>query len=305
MRILLRFGKKVAHSQVDMSKGSIVDFQVRVEPSKKMVEFINSLEELEELSENVMKIYNSQASKKNKKPFTNEIKIDSLNKTDLEYLKDFKVNEKDLQEVLKSLEIHYDDDEEDEKEEKKKPHTLTLTDLKFLNKILLEKRKTSEDIPYLHELLENSKIFLPKNEVIPRNPELEARCQKLREEQQNREYRNMTKDVDSVRRHLPEDTIAYQLKSMNSQMIAVAQFIFSVAAGFAFGFLGVELIVGGLEFGFRLLLGIICALTIALAEIYFLAKKLNEIEDTVEFEKVYAPKPKPGSSEKPAKAHED
>lgn len=62
-------------------------------------------------------------------------------------------------------------------------------------------------------------------------------------------------------------------------MIAVLQFIFSVLAGFAFGFIGVELIIGNLDFGFRLLLGVICALVIALAEIYFLAKKLNEDYD--------------------------
>ena len=62
-------------------------------------------------------------------------------------------------------------------------------------------------------------------------------------------------------------------------MIGVVQLIFSVAAGFAFGFIGVELIVGNLDFGFRLLLGIICALIIALAEIYFLAKQLNENYD--------------------------
>lgn len=69
---------------------------------------------------------------------------------------------------------------------------------------------------------------------------------------------------------------------MNRQLLAVAQFIFSVAAGFAFGFIGVELLVGNLDFGFRLLLGIICALIIALAEIYFLAKKLNEEIDEAE-----------------------
>lgn len=63
---------------------------------------------------------------------------------------------------------------------------------------------------------------------------------------------------------------------MNRQLIAVAQFVFSVITGFVFGFIGIELIVGNLDFGFRLLLGIICALVIALAEIYFLAKKLNE-----------------------------
>lgn len=70
-------------------------------------------------------------------------------------------------------------------------------------------------------------------------------------------------------------------------MIAVLQFIFSVLAGFMFGFIGIELILGNLDFGFRLLLGIICALIIALAEIYFLAKKLNEDLDVAEEKEVY------------------
>lgn len=69
------------------------------------------------------------------------------------------------------------------------------------------------------------------------------------------------------------------VKQINRHLIAVLQFVFSVAAGFAFGFIGVELMIGGLDFGFRLLLGIICSLVIALAEIYFLAKKLNEDYD--------------------------
>lgn len=72
------------------------------------------------------------------------------------------------------------------------------------------------------------------------------------------------------------------VKQINRQLIAVLQFIFSVAAGFAFGFIGIELLVGNLDFGFRLLLGIICSLIIALAEIYFLAKKLNEEMDEAE-----------------------
>lgn len=72
------------------------------------------------------------------------------------------------------------------------------------------------------------------------------------------------------------------MKLINRQLIAVAQFIFSVIAGFMFGFLGLQLIYGNLDFGFRLLLGIICALVIALAEIYFLAKKLSEEDVPVE-----------------------
>lgn len=68
----------------------------------------------------------------------------------------------------------------------------------------------------------------------------------------------------------------FSVKQINRQLIAIGQFILSIFAGFLFGFRGVEWMVGNIEFGFRLLLGVMCALVIALAEIYFLAKKLNE-----------------------------
>lgn len=68
----------------------------------------------------------------------------------------------------------------------------------------------------------------------------------------------------------------FSVKQMNRQLIAIGQFIISIFAGFLFGFRGVEWMVGNIDFGFRLLLGVMCALVIALAEIYFLAKKLNE-----------------------------
>lgn len=65
------------------------------------------------------------------------------------------------------------------------------------------------------------------------------------------------------------------VKQINRQLIAVLQFIFSVAAGFAFGFIGIELLVGNLDFGFRLLLGIICSLVIALAGILLFFLRLS------------------------------
>jgi len=131
----------------------------------------------------------------------------------------------------------------------------------------------------LHEMLSDCEINLPEPTEPPRNPALEARIRKLKAEQEEREYRSMTKNVDNLRYKLPEDTISFQLKQINRQLIAVLQFIFSVAAGFAFGFVGIELILGNLDFGFRLLLGVMCALIIALAEIYFLAKKLAEDDE--------------------------
>lgn len=155
---------------------------------------------------------------------------------------------------------------------------LGLKDIKWLEQYLRQRRDDSRftDKVYLHELLEGIDVQLPKPNVTPRNPELEARIKKLTAQQEARAYEAMTKSVDSTRRRLPDDTIASQIKQINRQLVAVAQFVFSVLAGFAFGFIGIELLVGNLDFGFRLLLGIICALVIALAEIYFLAIKLNE-----------------------------
>ncbi|XP_014252578.1 transmembrane protein 199 [Cimex lectularius] len=148
--------------------------------------------------------------------------------------------------------------------------------------------KTKHETGKFHELITGSEILLPKPAEIPRNPELEARVKRLRAEQDERDYKKMTKNVDNVRVRHPEDSIKYQVDQMNKQLIAVAQFVFSVIAGFVFGFLGIELIVGDLEFGFRLLLGVIFALIIALAEIYFLAKKLAE-----DLEPLEKPKLKP------------
>ncbi|KAM8706535.1 hypothetical protein ACLKA7_010750 [Drosophila subpalustris] len=157
-----------------------------------------------------------------------------------------------------------------------------LNDLHWLNDVLTKLRSKNITNIFLHELIESCELILPENELKPRNPELEARCQRLREEQQNRAYQKMTKNVDATLKNHPEDTIAYQLKSINKQIIAVAQFIFSVAAGFTFGFFGVNLMVGPLPFGFRILLGVIVALIIALAEMYFLAKKLHEYDEALD-----------------------
>ncbi|XP_014472500.1 PREDICTED: transmembrane protein 199 [Dinoponera quadriceps] len=166
--------------------------------------------------------------------------------------------------------------------------TLKIEDLRWLSRYLAEYRKSATEKVYMHELFDDSDVILPSPEVTPRNPELEARIQKLKAQQNAREYQAMTKSIDSARKFLPEDSISYQMKQINRQLIAVAQFVFSVIAGFAFGFIGVELVIGNLDFGFRLLLGIICGLIIALAEIYFLALKLNEYD----FDTLATPKAK-------------
>ncbi|CAG9765702.1 unnamed protein product [Ceutorhynchus assimilis] len=248
--------------------GQIKNSQVLVEPSQRFRDYIQSIKVIsDDIPIGIQNII--YKNKPKDKPVAKQPK--------LEYL----VTEQDNK-FIESLKLSNETEIFNKDYLKKKSSSstgvrlLSLQDLHWLYAHIQTQNENLDEKIYLHELLEGSEIVLPKNEEIPRNEELEKRCQKLKAEQENRDYQNMTKNVDNFRKRLPEDTIGYQMKMMNTHLIAVFQFIVSVITGFAFGFIGIELLIGTLDFGFRLLLGIVCALIIALAELYFLAKKLNE-----------------------------
>nr|CAH7758076.1 unnamed protein product [Callosobruchus chinensis] len=156
---------------------------------------------------------------------------------------------------------------------------LSLKDINNLYKSILKENKVQDKKIYLHELLEGSQIILPQNKLVPRSKTLQQRCKQLNEKENNRIYNEMTKNVESAKKCHPDDSIKNQLDQMNKTLIIIFQFILSLAAGFLFGFTGIELITRSLDLGIKLILGIICASTIALADLYFLAKKLqNDIE---------------------------
>lgn len=62
----------------------------------------------------------------------------------------------------------------------------------------------------LHEWLSKCEIQLPEPPVIPRSPELEARVQRLRLEQEEKDYQTMTRNVDTRRTKYPDESIASQ-----------------------------------------------------------------------------------------------
>lgn len=63
-----------------------------------------------------------------------------------------------------------------------------------------------------HEWIAQCTILLPRLKEEPRNPELEARCQKLKADQADREYRRMIMNVDSSRKPFTDDSIGSQSK---------------------------------------------------------------------------------------------
>ncbi|KAK6191431.1 hypothetical protein SNE40_003124 [Patella caerulea] len=127
----------------------------------------------------------------------------------------------------------------------------------------------NEDL-YLHTMLDESDLHLPTITPPTRNPELEARVQKLRNEQANREYKEMTRNVNLSER-CKTDTFGEEIKSLNRQMIAVFNFIVTVGAGFAFGYKTVEYSVG-YSLPMQMMCGLIFGTLVFFADLYFLLK---------------------------------
>ena len=80
---------------------------------------------------------------------------------------------------------------------------------------------------YLNELLENSNIVLQVLIPPTRDPELEARIQKLKLEQDNKAYGQMTKHIDKIKYH-ESSSIGTELKQLNNQLICVVNFVVTV-----------------------------------------------------------------------------
>ncbi|KAH9525696.1 hypothetical protein Btru_002061 [Bulinus truncatus] len=84
---------------------------------------------------------------------------------------------------------------------------------------------------FLHEIVENSLLIPQSVKLPPRNPELEARIQKLKIAQENKEYERMTRSLRPKSQVL---SFQQEVKSMNRQLVTVFNFFLTVIAGFAF-----------------------------------------------------------------------
>ena len=147
--------------------------------------------------------------------------------------------------------------------------------------------KTDSDIPF-HELLQGCEIVLPEPKFAERNPELEARIQKLKVEQENKEYRQMTSSLTAF--GFPKQTsdvsIAKQMKELNNYLLLVFQFVVSVVTAFAAGFLAPYYFYGMLDMGSRLICGVIFAFVVAVADLYFIIRYFLQSEGVINLEQM-------------------
>lgn len=225
-------------------KGSLVDTSLKIYPSKKLLQFLKDQSFTQNVPLNIRKIINRDNNKGKNDVQEKPKPIDvNLSNKDIEILNKIKnsvtdevenktsdedksvenpekesekksVNGEENQESDSNEDTESVENESKEKDTKDKMEGpfLSTSDIEWLYVCLKEKRSKASDTPFLHELLEGSHVEVPENQVLKRNPDLEARCVKLRAQQEAREYRKMTKGVDNVRMRFPEDSISYQCK---------------------------------------------------------------------------------------------
>lgn len=97
------------------------------------------------------------------------------------------------------------DSKKERTSKKDKTTSLTLNEVKAIKKEL-------GDSSFLCDVIDKAELKLPENEIVERNPVLEKRIQRLKAQQEQRVYNSMTKNVDTSRKHIPDETISFQCK---------------------------------------------------------------------------------------------
>ena len=133
---------------------------------------------------------------------------------------------------------------------------------------------------YLHEILAGCDLFVPRYVEPERDPQLNERVERLKAEQANREYEEMTKNVSVTRFHSNKasDSFLPDMKSVQGQIITIFNVFLTIFGSFLFGYKAVEYSTGVKDFLLQVSCGLVCAFIVAVADLYFLFKRLNKLD---------------------------
>ncbi|KAL0972810.1 hypothetical protein UPYG_G00195010 [Umbra pygmaea] len=128
---------------------------------------------------------------------------------------------------------------------------------------------------YLHEMLEDSSLHLPKVETPPRNPVLVARLERIKAKLANEEYNRITRNVNSqvINRRETLADFGREVRSAKAVVVTVFNFLVTVAATFACSYLGSQYLFT--ETSARVISAVIAASVVGLAELYVLVRTME------------------------------
>lgn len=148
--------------------------------------------------------------------------------------------------------------------------SVTVAELKKL-KDALRNEESGGRRRYIHGCLDASRITLPVPSTPPRNAEMDARVQKLRDDQMNKEYNDMVKDVSSP---LPEnrEVVGSTAKVVNAQIAVVVNFVLTVVGSFIFTYKAVEYALHEPSVPIQVLAGLMAGIVVAIADLFFILR---------------------------------
>jgi len=174
---------------------------------------------------------------------------------------------------------------EDSSEQSNQPTTIPFKTISFLHKTLVDyfdnacndQTQRDDEAPchYLHEVLRGSTVHIPELPKPERNPELEARCQRLRLDQQEKAYQEMVTNVSGSTLSTTADLASEFSKaaqSTSSALIVVANIFLTVVAAFFFGFFASKYVMPAPNLAAETLVGVVMATVVAAADLYFLIR---------------------------------
>ena len=122
----------------------------------------------------------------------------------------------------------------------------------------------------LRDLVKSSKVY---NYNIPepkRSPELVERLARLKREVEQKEYNSMVKNIKKKNLTLGQE-IGGELRSTKQQFSTIINFLLSVGATFAFGYVSSQYAFSD-NLGVRIIFSIFLATLVAVAELYFMSR---------------------------------
>ncbi|XP_072314969.1 transmembrane protein 199 [Eucyclogobius newberryi] len=128
---------------------------------------------------------------------------------------------------------------------------------------------------YLHQLLEDSSLYLPEVVKPPRNPELVARLEKIKAKLANEEYNRMTRNVNAQERSRNSGLADFgrEVRSAKAAVVTVFNFLVTIAATFACSYMGSQYLFA--ETTSRVIAAVIAASVVGLAELYVLVRTME------------------------------
>ncbi|MED6235101.1 hypothetical protein ATANTOWER_015839 [Ataeniobius toweri] len=155
--------------------------------------------------------------------------------------------------------------------EKPKPTILPFSTARKLKKHLQDKGHPF----YLHQLLEDSSLYLPEVKKPPRNPELVARLEKIKAKLANEEYNRMTRNVNTqeMNRSGTLADFGQQVRSVKAVVVTVFNFLVTLVAAFACSYMGSQYVFT--ETAARVISAVIAASVVGLAELYVLVRTME------------------------------